>query len=72
MKIKDEGCINKFCKVLKKHVVKIIIYRKQKKMELLTSKGNKSYINKTNCYICQEEIECDNEIKKDHCHYDRK
>ena len=68
---RKDDCMNKFCKDLREHVTKIIIYEKKKMIPLTTEE--KIYHNKQKiCYICKKEF--NNNDKKnykvrDHCHY---
>ena len=50
---KWEDCMEKFCKDLIDHVMKIINYE-EKEMIPLTGKENKSYENQKVCYICKK------------------
>ena len=66
--------MRKFCEFLRKHVVKIISFKK-KKIKLLTNEQQESYENAKFCYICKENFE-DKFLKekkyhkvRDHCHY---
>ena len=65
-----KGCMERFCKDLRKHAMKITDYDK-KEMIPLTGKGNKSYEKQKICYICKKEFSTDNLYHKviDHCHY---
>ena len=70
--------MERFCKDLKEHPVKIINYEK-KEMTPLTDKENKSYEKQKVCYICKKEfsINDDDDTKKyqkvrDHRHYTEK
>ena len=74
---KDEDCMERFCKDLRDHAMKIINYE-EKEMIPLTDKENKSYEKEKACYICKKEFStCENDkntIKlfhkvRDHCHY---
>ena len=63
--------MTKFCKDLREHVVKIIIYEK-KAMIPLTKKEEENYNNQKVYYICKKEF--DKSDKKHHkvryhCHY---
>ena len=55
----------------KKHTIEIINQRKKNKRK--PPEENESYLNKPNCYECQEESGDDNDINqhqvRDHCHY---
>ena len=77
---KGEDCIERFCRELREHAVKIINSEK-KEMIPLTDEENKSYENQKVCYICKKELSTDendeNEFKlyqkvRDHCHYTEK
>ena len=72
-------CIEKLCKKLKEHAMKIINYE-EKEMIPLTDEENKYYEEQEACNICTEKF-CTNEDDenyknkkkvKDHCHYTRK
>ena len=73
---KGEDCMEKFCKDLREHAMKIIDYEK-KEMIPLTDEENKSYEKQKVCYICKKEFNNDDgndDYKKyhkvkDHCHY---
>ena len=67
---REKGCMERFCKDLRKHAMKITDYEK-KEMIPLTGKGNKSYEKQKICYICKKEFSTDNLYHKviDHCHY---
>ena len=69
--------MEKFCKDLREHRMKIINFE-EKEMILLTDKENKFYKKQKVCCICQKELSTDekdkNEFKlhhkfRDHCHY---
>ena len=69
-------CIDKLCKKLKEHAIKIINYIK-KEMILLTDEENRPYEGQEICHICKKKFcmdEHDENYKnrrkvKDHCHY---
>ena len=71
---RGKDCIEKLCKKLKEHAMKITT---KKKMITLTYEENKSYNKQEACHICKEMFCMDkdddkykNKIKvKDHCHY---
>ena len=56
-------CIERFCKDLRDHSMKIINY-KEKEMVPLTNKENKSYEKQKICYICKKEFSTDENDKK--------
>ena len=64
-------CIEKFCKDLRKHTMKIINYENKKMIPLTTEE--KIYHNKQKiCYICKKEFDNNDEKNykvTDHCHY---
>ena len=53
-------CMERFCKDLKYHAMKIFNYE-EKEMIPLTDKENKSYQMQKVCYICKEEFSTDND-----------
>ena len=55
---KDEDCMEKFCKDLRTHTMKIINYE-QKEMMQLIDEENKSYEEQKVCYICKKEFNTD-------------
>ena len=73
---RGKDCIEKMCKKLKEHTMKIINYE-EKEMIPLTDEENKSYEEREVCHICIETFcvdEDDENYKnrkkvKDHCHY---
>ena len=74
---KGEDCMERFCKDLRDHAMKIINYE-EKEMIPLTDKENKSYEKQKVCYICKKEFSTDENDKNifklyhkiiDHCHY---
>ena len=74
---RGEDCIERFCKDLRDHAMKIINYE-EKEMIPLTDKENKSYEKQKVCYICKKEFSTDENDKNifklyhkiiDHCHY---
>ena len=69
--------MERFCKDLRDHAMKIINYE-EKEMIPLTDKENKSYEKQKVCYICKKEFSTDENDKnafklyhkvRDHCHY---
>ena len=65
--------MEKFCKDLRDHAMKIINYEK-KEMIPLTDKENKSYEKQKVSYICKKGFSTNDNNKKyqkvrDHCHY---
>ena len=77
---KGEVCMERFCKDLRDHAMKIINYE-EKEMIPLTDKENKSYEKQKVCYICKKEFSTDENDKnafklyhkvRDHCHYTAK
>ena len=52
---KGKDCMERFCKDLRKHAMKIIYYEK-KEMIPLTDAENKSYEEQKVCYICKKEF----------------
>ena len=73
--------MEKFCKNLREHAMKIIDYEKKEMILPLTDKENKSYEKQKVCYTCKKDISTDendkNEFKlyhkvRDHCHYSGK
>ena len=52
---RGKDCIKKFYKFLRKHVMKIINFKK-KKMKLLIEEQQESYENAKVCYICQKKL----------------
>ena len=74
---KGEDCMERFCKDLREHAMKIINYE-EKEMIPLTSEESKSYKKRKVCYICQKGFSTDKNDKntfklyhkvRDHCHY---
>ena len=57
---RGEYCMERFCKDLRDHAMKIINYE-EKEMIPLTDKENKSYQMQKVCYICKEEFSTDND-----------
>ena len=51
---RGKDCIKKFCKSLREHTMKIINFKKKKKMKLLTNVQQESYENAQVCHICKE------------------
>ena len=69
--------MEKFCKDLRDHAIKIINFEKKEVIALI-DKENKSYKKQKLCYICKKEIRTDENDKnafklyykvRDHCHY---
>ena len=74
---KGGNCLERFCKGLRDHAMKIISYE-EKEMIPLTDKENKSYEKQKFCYIYKKEFGTDENDKnafklyhkvRDHCHY---
>ena len=74
---RGKDCMERFCKDLRDHAMKIINY-KEKEMIPLTDKETKSYEKQKVCYICKKEFSTDENDKnafklyhevRDHCHY---
>ena len=80
---RERDCIEKLCKKLKDHAMKIIKY-KEKEMMPLTDEENKSYEKQEICHICKKKFCLDENVEnedngnevdenfkqvKDHCHY---
>ena len=80
---RERDCIEKLCKKLKDHAMKIIKY-KEKEMIPLTDEENKSYEKQEICHICKKKFCLDENVEnedngnevdenfkqvKDHCHY---
>ena len=74
---KGEDCMEKFCKDVRNHAMKIINYE-EKEMIPLTDKETKPYEKQKVCYICKKEFSTDENDKntfklyhkiRDHCHY---
>ena len=80
---RERDCIEKLCKKLKDHAMKIIKY-KEKEMIPLTDEENKSYEKQEVCHICKKKFCLDENVEnedngnevdenfkqvKDHCHY---
>ena len=72
--------MERFCKDLRDHAMKMINYEK-KEMISLTDEENKSYEKQKVCHICKEEFCTDKNDKnafklyhnvRDHCHFTRK
>ena len=59
---RGKDCMEKFCKDLRDHAMKIINY-KEKEMIPLTDKETKSYEKQKVCYICKKEFSADEMIK---------
>ena len=65
--------MERFCKDLREHTVRIVNYEKKEKIQL-TDEENKSYEKQNVCYICKKRFSTDalnNKYHKvgDHCHY---
>ena len=65
--------MERFCKDLRDHVMKIIKYE-EKEMIPICDKENKSYEKQKVSYVCKKEFSTDDDNKKhhkarDHCHY---
>ena len=58
---KGEDCMERFCKDLKEHAMKIIM--KKKEMIPLTDEENESYGKQKVCYICKKEFNSDENDK---------
>ena len=74
---KREDCMERFCKDLREHAMKII-NNEEKEMIPLTSEENKSYKKQKVCHICKKEFSTAKNDKnafklyhelRDHCHY---
>ena len=74
---KGEDCMEKFCKDLREHAMKIIDYEK-KEMIPLTNEENEYYEMQKNCYICEKRFNTDKNDEnafnlyykvRDCCHY---
>ena len=52
---RERDCIEKLCKKLKDHAMKIIKY-KEKEMIPLTDEENKSYEKQEICHICKKKV----------------
>ena len=74
---KGENCMQRFCKDLREHAMKIMNYGK-KEMTLLTDKENGLYEMQKVCCICKKIFSTDKNDKnvfklhykvRDHCHY---
>ena len=68
---REDDCMKKFCKDLRKHATKIINYEK-KKMIPLTTEEKICYNKQAICYICKKEFNNSDKKQqkvKDHCHY---
>ena len=72
--------MERFCKDLRDHAMKII-NNEEKEMIPLTDEENKSYEKQKLCYICKKEFSTDKKDKnvfklyrkvRDHCHYTAK
>ena len=67
--------MEKFCKDLREHAMRIVNYEK-KEIIPLTDEKNKFYEEQKVCNICKKEFSIDNDKKHrkgtDHCHYTRK
>ena len=74
---KGEDCMERFCKDLREHAMKII-NNEEKEMIPLTIEENKSYKKQNVCHICKKEFSTAKNDKnafklyhehRDHCHY---
>ena len=68
---RGKDCMKKFCKDLREHATKIIIYE-EKKMITLTIQEEKYHNKQKVCYICKKEFNTNDKKHhkvKDHCHY---
>ena len=74
---REKDCIERFCKDLGDHAMKIINYE-EKEMIQLTNKEYKYYENQKVCYLCKKEFSTDENDKnafklyhkvRDHCLY---
>ena len=74
---KGEDCMERFCKDLREHAMKII-NNEEKEMIPLTSEENKSYKKQKVCHICKKEFSTAKNDKnafklyhelRDNCHY---
>ena len=72
---RGKDCIERFCKDLREHAMKIIDYEK-KEMMPLTDKENVSYEKQKVCYLCKKEFSTDEDDEnpfklyhkvRDHC-----
>ena len=76
---REKDCIEKLCKKLNEHAMKIINY-KEKEMIPLTVEENQYYEEQEPCNICTEKFCTDENDKayknnkkvRDHCHYTEK
>ena len=59
---RGEDCMERFCKDLRDHVMKIINYE-EKEMIQITDKENKSYEKQKVCYVCKKEFSTDDDNK---------
>ena len=68
---RDKDCMEKFCKNLRQHAVRIVNY--EKKMIPLTDGENKFYEEQKVCNMCKKGFSIDNDKKhhkvSNHCHY---
>ena len=51
---RGKDCLKKFCEFLREHAIKIINFKKKKKMKILAEEKQKSYKDAKVCYICQK------------------
>ena len=77
---RGKDCMERFCKDLRQHAIKMIDYEKRE-MIPLTDKERKSYKKLKTCFICKKESSTDKNDNiafklyhkvRDHCHYTRK
>ena len=55
---RGKDCMKRFCESLREqHALKVINFKKKKKMKLLTKEQHESYENTKICYICKEIFE---------------
>ena len=60
---KGKNCMERFCKDLREHAIRIIFYEK-KEMIPLTYEKNKSYEEQKVCYICEKEFSDNGDVDK--------
>ena len=70
---RGKDCMKEFCKVLKKHIARIINYEK-KEMIPLTKREKKKHNKRKKCFMCKKRFSTDDNDKrhhkvKDHCYY---
>ena len=61
---RERDCIEKLCKKLKDHAMKIIKY-KEKEMMPLTDEENKSYEKQEICHICKKKFCLDENVENE-------